>query len=69
MGIYIRGAMIASSIWWLLYAAASRTAADIPLAAASLDFKAFNDRFSDWVAIEPQTEAAETEINTPSQSN
>ena len=50
MGVYIRGALIAWSIWWLFYAiGSSRTEAEMP----RLDVPAFNDRFSDWVAVEP----------------
>ena len=59
MGVYIRGALIASSIWWLLYAPASRTEAEIP----RLDGPALDDRFSDWVAVEPpKAKMVQTEV-------
>ena len=60
MGVYIRGALIAWSIWWLFYAiGSSRTEAEIP----RLDAPAFNDRFSDWVAVEPpKAKMVETEV-------
>ena len=59
MGVYIRGALIAWSIWWLFYAiGSSRTEAEMP----RLNAPAFNDRFSDWVAVEPpKAKMVETE--------
>ena len=59
-GACIRGALIASSIWWLFYAiGSSRTEAEMP----RLDTPAFNDRFSDWVAVEPpKAKTVETEV-------
>ena len=59
MGVYIRGALVASSMWWLFYAiGSSRTEAEIPRLEA-----AFNERFSDWVAVEPpKAKMVETEI-------
>jgi hypothetical protein len=60
MGVYIRGALIASSIWWLFYAiGSSRTEAEPPALTGQLLMIAFRT----GVAVEPpKAKMVETEV-------